>query len=245
MMGTRFRHRTSWPPALYSRAHQLAIVTVAASVAHGLLMQMGKPWLEFIPLRTLRMLELWRPFTSLFVATDPLQVIFGALIIYSIGGALESRWGAKRFLSVVLGIPFIAESIILISSLLVPSFFIGARHAGSFQVITTLWITFGLSAHFSRELLQFWGTPITGKTFAMIGLGFVVLAGVFNGFFPVLPELLTAALCYLYMYRGRSSSFFRRIEVRYYEWKLRRLRHASGFRVIKGSKDEDSDSQIH
>lgn len=245
MTRTRFKRRAFWTPTLYSRAHQLAILTIVASVAHGLLMQAGSPWLVFIPLRTLGSLELWRPLTSLFVATDPLQVIFGALIIYSIGGALEQRWGRKRFISVALGVPFIAEFIILVASLILPSIFVGAAYAGSFQVITTLWITFGLSAHFSREMLQFWGTPITGKTFALIGLGFVVLAGVFNGFSPVLPELLTAALCYLYMYRGRSFSFFRNIEVRYYEWKLRRLRHKSGFRVIKGSRDDDSDPQIH
>jgi len=226
----------------HSKAHLVAIATIVASVLHGLLAQGDSSPLLFAPFRTLFYLELWRPFSSLFIATSPLEVIFGALIIYSIGGILESRWSRKRFLAVALGIPLIAEVIVLIATLVSPDLFARPVYSGSRQVVATLWIIYGLVAHFSHEMLNFWGTPITGKTFALIGVGFVVLGGVFGGFMPVLPELLSVALSYLYMYRHRLFRVRNQLELRYYDWKLKRLKGRSQLRVIKGSRQErDSD----
>jgi hypothetical protein len=169
---------------------------------------------------------------------------------------LESRWSTKRFLAVVLGIPLIAQVLVLILTLISPSTFANAIYPGARQVISTLWIIYGLVAHFSHERLNFWGTPITGKTFALIGLGFVVLSAVFSGVLPVLPELLTAALCYLYMYRHRALRLKNQLALRYYDWKLQKLKSRSNLRVIKGARstsgaddtdddDDTSEPQIH
>ena len=236
-------------PSVHTRAHQIAIATIIVSIIQGLLTQSGSYPLLFSPFRTVFRFELWRPFTALFVAVGPLEVIFGAMIIYSVGGMLEYRLGRKRMTAVALGIPLIAEVLLLLGALLLPSVFTGQYYAGSRQVVTTLWIVFGLLAYFSGEMLNFWGTPITGRTFALIGVGFVVLTGVFGNFGLVLPDLITITLCYLYMYRGGSAGIIRKIELRYYEWKLQRLKNKSGFRVIKGSKasddDDDTGHQIH
>jgi membrane associated rhomboid family serine protease len=208
--------------------------------------------LLFSPLSTLFRFELWRPFTSLFIAVSPLEVIFGALIIYSIGGMLESRWSQKRFLAVTLGIPLIAEVVLLIAALCSPYLYSSAVYSGSRQVVTTLWIVFGLSSFFSHELLNFWGTPVSGKTFALIGVGFVLLSGVFGGFMPVLPELVTVVICYGYMYRHRAFQVKNQLQLRYYDWKLQKLKDRSKFRVIRGSgqgrtnpNDDEPGPQIH
>lgn len=234
-------------PSFHHRAHQIAIATIVVSIIQGFLLQSGTYIFLFSPFKTLYYFELWRPFTALFVAASPVEVIFGALIIYSIGGLLESRWSRRRFTFTTLGIPFVAELVVLtvafIAPALVPSSIV---YAGSRQIITTLWILYGLAAHFSRERLNFWGTPITGKTFALIGVGFVFLSGVYGGFTPVLPDIITVGLCYLYMYRYNVVSFTRRYELSYYDWKLKRLKQKSGFKVIKGARsDDDSDHQIH
>jgi membrane associated rhomboid family serine protease len=235
--------------SFHSKAHIIAIAMILVSVLQGLLGHSGSNWLLFSPTRTLFGLELWRPFTSLLVAISPPEIIFGTLIIYSIGGMLERRWNRKRFLAVSLGIPLIAQVVVLILTLITPSTFAGALYPGARQVITTLWIIYGLVAHFSYERLNFWGTPITGKTFALIGLGFVVLSAVFSGVLPVLPELLTAALCYMYMYRNRALRWKNQLTLRYYDWKLKKLKGRTNLRVIKGARsDEDDDEpgpQIH
>jgi membrane associated rhomboid family serine protease len=236
--------------SFHSKAHLIAIAMIVVSMLQGLLGHSGAPWLLFAPFRTLFRLEIWRPFTSLFVATSPPEIIFGALIIYSIGGMLEQRWTRKRFLAVALGIPLIAQVFVLILTFISPSMFHGLAYPGARQVISTLWIIFGLAAHFSHERLNFWGTPITGKTFALIGLGFVVLNAVFGGVILVLPELITAALCYVYMYRNRWLRWKDRLALKYYDWKLQRLKGRTNLRVIKGARSDQEDEddpgpQIH
>lgn len=218
---------------------------IVVSVFQGLLGHSGALWLLFSPTKTLFELELWRPFTTLLVAVSPPEIIFGTLIIYSIGGMLERRWSTERFLGVVLGIPIIAQGLVLLLTLISPSTFAGTLYPGARQVISTLWITFGLVAHFSHERLNFWGTPITGKTFALIGLGFIVLSAVFSGVLPVIPELITAALCYIYMYRNRAIRWKNQLTLRYYDWKLQKLKSRSNLRVIKGTRSQQKLSMGH
>lgn len=251
-MGTTAPYRKRHSDMFRSRAQLVAALTIAASIAQGLLAQSGAFPLLFSPPRTVFAFEVWRPFTALFVAMSPVEVIFGALIIYSIGGTLESRWGGKRFLATTLGIPLIVEAILMVFALLNPFIASSAFYPASRSVITALWILFGLSAQFAHETLNFWGTPVRGKTFALIGVGFVVLSAVFSGIMPVLPDLLTVALCYVYMYRHRAFRLKNKLELSYYDWKLKKLRGRANLRVIKGSRadvhtseDEDKGPQIH
>lgn len=231
-------------PSFRLRAHQLAIAMVVVSVLQGVLIQGGYNTLLFYPYNTLFGLELWRPFSSLLVATSPLEVIFGALIIYSIGSTLEYQWGSRRFLYIALGIPVSASLLTLVCALLLPRTFLGIGYGGAREIITTLWITYGLVAHFSHQQLNFWGSPLSGKAFALIGVAFVALNAVFSGPLVVLPELFCIALCYSYMYRHRSYNFKNQVQLKYYSWKLKRLKGRSGLRVIKGQRD-DNDRQIH
>jgi membrane associated rhomboid family serine protease len=224
------------------------VAIIAFSVVQGLLMQRGAYTFFFIPLSVIYDLQVWRPFTSLFIAPNPMEIIFGGLIIYSVGGNLESWWGRKRFLRTVLGIPLAAQVVVLIVALLVPAVFAHTVYAGARQIITTIWILFGLTSHFQGQRISFWGTPLKGKTFALIGLGFVLLGAVFNGLMTTLPELITAGICYAFMYRGDLPDVRRRAELIYYNWKLKRLKTKKGLRLVKGSKgdgNQDPGSQIH
>jgi len=233
------------PFSFQSAAHSLAVATIGASVLQGLLLQSGNPLLLFSPHDTIYAFQLWRPLTALFVAVSPLEVIFNALIIYSLGGLMEARLGKRGFLRVALGIPLAAECIVLLMALVMPSTFGGAYYPGTRPVITSLWIIFGLMAQFSHEMLNFWGTPIRGKTFALIGLGFVLLSGVFGSLVAVMPECVAAGLSYAYMYRPRGNRLIQKIELAYYTWKLERLKAKSKLRVVKGSRDDGSEPPIH
>ena len=231
--------------SFHSTAHRLAIAIIALSVIHGLI---GAPTLLLIPYATLNGLEIWRPFTALLVAIAPMEVIFGALIVYSIGGALEQGWGSRRFLVVALGIPFLAEMATLATYLILPLTSQVAYHGAS-MVLSTIWIAYGLRAAFSRQLLNFWGTPIKGETFALIGVGFVALYAIYGGVLMMLPDLFAAAFTYIYMYRRGSLNFSelrRKTELAYYNWKLKRLKKKSGLHVVKGSRDDnDSSTKYH
>jgi len=129
----------------------------------------------------------------LFIARNPTEVIFGGLIVYSIGGMLEQTFGKNHFCS--------GARPALCKVALSP---FSARYCSRWAlspirvsaIMTTLWIIYGLWAERSRYPLYFWGVPLRGKTFALIGLGFAVLNGAFSSFFLVLPDLISAALCY-------------------------------------------------
>lgn len=222
-----------------STAHVLMVVMIAASVIEELLSRAGAPLLIFRTDLVIERFQVWRLVTALFVAVNTLEIIFGALIIYSLGGMLESRWSRRRFLQVVLGIPLTAEILVLIAALFLPDIFRYAPFSGTRSMITTLWILYGLMAAFSGQMLNFWGTPITGKTFALIGVGFVLLSAIFGSPIAALPELICAGLCYAYMYRPRSSGVIQRIELAYYTWKLERLKAKTRLKVVKGMKDDD------
>jgi len=235
--------------AFRNSAHILAITTVVASVINGLMAQSGAELFSFCPDLILHGFQIWRPFTALVVALNPLEVIFGALIIYSIGGMLESRWGRATFLKLALGIPFAAQCIVLLIALVAPGLLAGRVYSGTSSVMTTLWVLFGLLSWFSGQMLNFWGTPVNGKTFALIGAGFVFLGAAFSGLGLVLPELIAVGLSYGYMYRPRSPRLMQRIELAYYTWKLERLKKKTRLRVVKGmrndSDENDPDSNIH
>jgi membrane associated rhomboid family serine protease len=229
-----------------SRAQQITMLMVVLSIVQAVLSNAGMLTLFFMPLRTVFHLEIWRPLTSLFISASPLEVVFGGMIIYSIGGALESRAGEKRFLSIALGIPLVAH-LLTIPAFLFFSNMPDTLYPGARSVVTAIWIAFGLIASFSGQMLQFWGTPVSGRTFALFGLGFVVLSAVFGGLVGVLPELIAAGLTYAYLLRRGSFDIKRRVELMYYNWKLRRLKAKKGFRVVRGSKEDSDDSshQIH
>lgn len=221
------------------------IVMIAASVIEELFNRAGSPLLIFRTDLVIEHFQVWRLVTALFVAVSTMEIIFGALIIYSLGGALESRWSRARFLKMVLGIPLVAEIVVLIAAIFLPDTFRYAEFSGARAMVTTLWILYGLIAAFSGQMLNFWGTPITGKTFALIGVGFVLLSAVFGSPVAALPELICAGLCYAYMYRPRSSGLIQRIELAYYTWKLARLKSRTRLKVVKGMKDHDPEQNIH
>lgn len=231
--------------SFHTSAHQIAVAMIALSVINALI---GSTALLLIPYATVNNFELWRPFTALLIAVNPVEIILGGLIIYSIGGALEQSWGKRRFLMVSLGIPLLGELAAVIACTVLPVTPQIAYHGASI-IISTIWIAYGLRAAFSGQLLNFWGSPLKGETFALIGLGFVVLNGVFAGIMVVLPDLFAAAFTYLYMYRRGTlnlAEIRRRIELAYYNWKLKRLKKKSGLRVVKGSReDDDSKPRYH
>lgn len=234
--------------SMRSYAHKLTFAMVALSIVQALLRNTGLDLFSFRPISTVLGFEVWRPITALFISSSPLEVVFGGLIIYSIGGGLESQVGRQRFLTLALAIPLIAE-LLTLPVFLFFSTLPDLPYPGSRSVVTAVWIAFGLIAARSGQMLQFWGNPVSGRSFALLGLGFVLLSAVFGEFIFVLPELLAAGLTYGYLLKRRNFDVKRRIELLYYNWKLRRLKAKRGFHVVKGVRSDEEDDpterQIH
>jgi membrane associated rhomboid family serine protease len=233
------------PFSFRTAAQRLTVAIVAVSIVFGLLGSFGVQYLLFQPVLTWRALEAWRPFTALLIAGSPIEIIFGGLIVYSLGSSLERSWGPRRFLRVVLGLPLAAMGLTVGLSLLFPAPFSLQFYTGVTCIITGIWICYGCIAQFSGQMLNFWGVALTGQMFAFFGFGFVLLDGVFNGWMRVVPNLFTAALAFGLMHGKLRFTFLDRVADTIDRWKLKRLRSKRGLKVVPKPGRSDRDPYLH
>lgn len=186
---------------------------------------------------------IWEPFTYAFIASDPLSVIFGALVIWSIGSALEVTWGPKRLLYVVYGNTALAGIITTLIALVDPTM---RSHAffGAWVMGTIVWVAYGLS--YGRGQTNFWGIPISGNVLALIGIGFVVLRGFYaRDWRPIAPEVIGIALIIGYLKMGSPRMWL----LRFQSWRLQRQLRARSTHLRLIAKDRntprDSDRYLH
>lgn len=185
---------------LETMAAKLALGLVAGSLLFALTSSTGGRMLLLAPAEVLFGLRLWEPLTYAFVETSPMGVIFGALITWSIGGALEMSIGSRRLLVLGLGCTVGAGLLTALLALVVP-LLMGGRFAGGTVMTSILWVAYGL--YIGRGQTNFWGIGLSGNAFAGLGVGFVVLSAAFSSVWAVLPDMLGMALAFLYV-RGAS-----------------------------------------
>lgn len=181
---------------------------------------------------------LWQPFTYAFIEISPLGIIFGAMIIWSIGGWLEGVWGAKRMLLVAVGATALAGFLSALAGLVLP---MGPAYTGGTVMTTILWVSYGLTI--GRGQTNFWGIPLTGNMLAGIGAGFVVLSVLTSGRNPIegvllqLPEVFGLFIAYGYV-RGGSP---RKLWLHFQHWRLQKqLRNrARNLHVISSERPND------
>jgi hypothetical protein len=106
-----------------------------------------------------------------------------------------------------------------------------------------LWVASGLVI--GRGQTNFWGIPLTGNTFALIGVGFVVLTAAFSSVFAVIPEALALGLTWAYV-RGASP---RLVLLKLQSWRFQRQLKARSRHLKVVGKDrntpKDSDRFLH
>jgi membrane associated rhomboid family serine protease len=233
--------RGSFFPPIRSMAARLAIALVVGSV----LSQLAGPYgrlLALSPELVLTKFMLRQPLTYAFLETSPMGIIFGALILFSIGGALEMTWGSRRLLSFALGVSVAAGVATVLMALVLPVLR-GALFPGGMVMTTALWIAYGLSH--GRGQTNFWGVPISGNVFAAIGVGFVLLQGIFATWLSVIPELVAVACVFLYIRAGSPRLWW----LKFTSWRMHQRLKGRGKHLRVISKDRnmpsDSDRYLH
>lgn len=223
-------------------ATKLAIALVAGSLIAALA-GTAALWIALSPELMVSRFALWQPITYAFLETSPMGVIFGGLILWSVGGALEMQWGSRRLLRFAIGTTALAGLLTAALSLLWPAVFAHV-YAGGTVMTTAVWVAFGWAL--GRMQSNFWGLPLSGNALALIGVGFVVLQAAFaRSIVPVIPEIFAVAFSYVYVKLGTPRALVLKLR----QWKLQRdLRSRSKhLRVV--SKDRNtssgSDRYIH
>jgi membrane associated rhomboid family serine protease len=201
-------------PGLQGAAAWLAVLLIIGSVVFALARDGIGPLLLLVPGLVLRGF-VWQPLSYGFVADSPMGVIFGALILWQLGGALEQTWGTRRMASFAVGPPILAGVLTVLLAFLVSPLRL-LPFAGGFVMGSALWVAYGLS--FGRQQTNFWGLPVSGNVFALIGVGFVFLDGAFSSFYRVIPEAFGLALTWGYLRLGGPSDWL----LRFQSWRLQR-----------------------
>lgn len=222
---------------LESMAAKLAVGLVAGSVLFALTRNQLGPLLLLYPHSLFRSFAVWQPFTYAFIETSPMGVIFGALIIWSIGGNLEATFGPRRLLMLAVGCTAVAAVLTGLLAFVMP---VGAYYAGGNVMTSVLWVAYGLS--FGRTQTNFWGLPVSGNLFAGIGLGFVLLNGAFAGFAAIIPDLVALVLAFLYVRGGTPRTLWLKLQ----HWRLQRqLRGRSKHLKVVRKDRSDSDQFLN
>ncbi|MBK7863871.1 MAG: rhomboid family intramembrane serine protease [Archangiaceae bacterium] len=225
-----------------SSAAKMAVLFVIASIAFYLTSRWTAPWVVLVPDAVIHELRLWQLLTySVIFHKDPLNFIFGVLILISIGGSLERHWGPKRLWLFSFGIAFFSAVLTVLLALVVPGLdaFVGAN-----VIVSSQWVAYGLLIGNGRT--NFWGLPVTGNTLALIGAAFVLLSCLLGGWSQLVPEVFSLVLVFLHVRLGLPHDLIQRFG----SWRLQRdlSRRSSHLRVISGDErntPRDSDKYLH
>ena len=201
-------------PGLQGAASWLAVALVVGSVVYALTRDGLGELLRLIPGAVLHG-YVWQPLSYAFVESSPMGVIFGALILWQLGGALEQTWGTRRMTAFALGTTTLAGVVTVLLALVVRAL-LPIPFSGGFVMGSSLWVAYGLS--FGRRQTNFWGLPVSGNVFALIGVGFVFLNGAFSSFLLVIPEAVALLLTWCYLRLGGPSDWLLRMQ----SWRLQR-----------------------
>jgi membrane associated rhomboid family serine protease len=223
-------------------ATKLAVALIAGSLIAALAGQ-AEEWILLTPAKMVERFALWQPLTFAFVETSPTGVIFGALILWSVGGALEMQWGPRKLLRFAIGITAVS-GLLTAAVALAWSDLLGASYAGGTVMTTAVWVAYGWSL--GRMQTGFWGLPLSGNALALVGVGFVVLQAAFaRSIVPVIPAIFAVGFAYVFVKVGTPRALVLSLR----QWRIQRsLRSRSRhLRVI--SKDRNtppgSDRYIH
>ncbi len=171
------------------------------------------------------------------------SVLFSALIIWNTGGGLEMAWGRARFLRFMLGTTFAAGLLTLACAALITPLQ-GASFFGGGILSAIAWVGYGCAMW--RAQLNIFGYPLTGKTFAFIGVGIAALNAVFTS-----PYLLVAeAWALLITFAVTRWGFPGGLLERFGSWRLERTlkKRSTHLRSIDGGQRNvggDSDKYLH
>jgi membrane associated rhomboid family serine protease len=174
--------------------------------------------------------EVWRLATWVLVETEPLNLLFGGLVLFWFGRDLVEAWGERRFLATYFGIAAAAGALTCLAALAWPALQT-YRFTGFWAAVDALIVAWAL-IHPFRQILLFFALPVSGKTLLWITVGGTVLFALFAGVAAFVPHLLAEGVAWVWVSGKGPGQWMRRL-------RLPRLRRRGRFEVIRADRDPD------
>lgn len=211
----------------------MALVLVASSLVAGV-SRLALEQLALQPAAVIEQLKLWQVVTTTFlVPLSPLSLIFGIIIVLQTGSWLEDQWGRTKLWTFVVGVNVLANLGTVLVGFVSPS--VSAMiFFGGYTTIGAMWIAQGLIVGPGR--LNWFGFPVSGYAFAVIGAAFTLLSAVTGAWFAVVPQLLGIGITVAWVQGYTPSQLWLRFRSRQLERDLRK--RASHLSIIDGKKND-------
>jgi membrane associated rhomboid family serine protease len=216
------------------------VVFVAQSAAPFITRQFG-----LVPELTLERLQLWQPFTYLFLHGGLLHLLFNMLALWMFGTELERIWGTRYFLKYYAVTGVGAGFLTVLFSLLPFGFaeqVYGAIIVGASGAIYGLLLAYALYFP-DRPIYMYLVFPIPAKYFVMIigAIAFYSSLGSTGGVANA-THLGGLAVGYFYLKSARVHPLAE-LKYRYLKWKINRVRRK--FDVYSGGRADDWNRRVH
>lgn len=211
----------------------MALILVASSLVAGV-SRLALEQLALQPAAVIEQLKLWQVVTTTFlVPLSPLSLIFGIIIVLQTGSWLEDQWGRTKLWTFVVGVNVLANLGTVLVGFVSPS--VSAMiFFGGYTTIGAMWIAQGLIVGPGR--LNWFGFPVSGYAFAVIGAAFTLLSAVTGAWFAVVPQLLGIGITVAWVQGYTPSQLWLRFRSRQLERDLRK--RASHLSIIDGKKSD-------
>jgi len=174
--------------------------------------------------------EAWRLVTWVLVEDDPLNLLFGGLVLYWFGRDLVDAWGERRFLVTYFAVPAVAGILASLLALAWPGLD-AYRFAGFWVALDALVVAWGLNHPF-RQILLFFAIPVSGKALVWITVGGTALFALFTGVGAFVPHLLAEGIAWMHVSGKGPGQWLRRL-------RLPRRKRRGRFEVIHVDRDPD------
>jgi membrane associated rhomboid family serine protease len=184
--------------------------------------------------------QLWRLVSWAFVQSDPLTLLFGGFMLYSMGQQLAMVWSERRLVAAFLGIAAGATVVTtLIALAWAPA---NQPHLGMWPVVNGLLVSWAML--YPDRQVSIWGVlPLTGRTLALLVVFGTVLYGLAGGGIlglgAYVPHFAALAIGWA-LVRGAGLPT-RRWKLQAREWKAERefRRRSKHLKVVdKDGKDD-------
>lgn len=216
------------PPAVGGLITATVVVSLTAVVGE----RNGLPLLQLFVLAPQAVWggEVWRLVTWVLLETEPINLLFGGLVLFWFGRDLVETWGERRFLATYFGIAAAAGALTCLAALAWPALD-SSRFTGFWAALDAIVVAWAL-LHPFRQILLFFALPVSGKALLWITVGGTVLFALFTGVAAFVPHLLAEGVAWIWVGGQGPGRWLRRL-------RLPRLRRRGRFEVIRADRDPD------
>ena len=232
------------PGPLSTAMKALIAANVIVFLTQGLLPEL-QWWFGLMPVAVIPGLQLWQPFSYMFLHGGLFHLLFNMLALWMFGTELERMWGTRFFLKFYTVTGVGAGLVTVVFAWLPFEFAAELRHAiiiGASGAIFGLLLAYALYFP-NRTIYLYFLFPIPVKYFVMI-IGAISLYSSLgpSGGVASVTHLGGLAVGYLYL---KGARFHPLAELKYWYLRWRWYRTRRRFDVYTGGRSDEGNRRVH